>query len=744
VRGKGANGEKIGLHMDDYVAIAAASKTLEKISTVDEPLYGSFAGSTDLQLGGGVTKDFLALTGLQPVRGRAFTADEYDADARGPASVTMITWALWQEHFGGADSAVGSQLVLGGPLAVSAKIVGVLPRDFFFPETINQAPSFIVPSRVDARYLGNRNAYPSIIASVRPGYSFAQSEAEVGPILASVEKTVPGFGAGRTARFVSLRDSLFAQMQTPLLLLFIATACLLLLAWVNLAHLAAARATARGRELAIRAALGASRWRMARLMFAEAGVLSILGAIAGLAMGNAMFVAGLARTPKFAHVYRLLPVGLDTRVVAFTLALAALGMFALALWPAWRATRADVRSTLARTPGRARARWGVGGEALAIAGQAAFAVALVVTCALVVRTFVSMVTEDRGYDPAHVLLAGVQPPQTAKDEAPAVLAGRYRALVDELNRVPGIAAAATGNGVPGLTLPEGLVDDAGKRVQNVIAYQASSKMPATMGMRLEQGRLLTDDEAFSGAAVTVVDRTAADILWPGQSALGQTVHTSSARSLQVVGVLERVRVFFGADADPEGTVFITLDTNAANVVSRLMVAMRYDAARPPAPAQLAATVTHAMPGATWTGSAGMSSWERFVGQPRFLASSLGVLATLTVLLAGFGMLGVVSHLVSRRTREIGIRVALGADRGRVWRLVVRQAMLPAGIGVAIGLVLAFWSSTTVRAVISGVGPHDPLSFVLAAALTLVVGFFACVRPAMRASRIDPAITLRAE
>lgn len=725
------------VHADDFVAIAANARTLDAVSTLNGPYVGRFRDLADPLLGGGVSGNFLRLTGLVPPLGRTFRPDEYQRSESVPPVVTMLTWGFWQTAFGGATDVIGSRLELTGPPALSMEIVGVLPREFFYPEPINRPPVFIVPGALDPSYLGKRNVYPTVLARLRPEYTAAQAEAEITTILAGVERANPTFEQGRAARLFRLQDLLFRGVRTPLLLLFVATGCLLMLAWVNLSHLMQARNRARERDVAVSLALGAGRWRVVRQMTIETTLLTLLGSAAGLLIGSLLFSWGMAQTPEYSHIYRLIPSGLDARVVAFTIGLAVLGMMAIGIWPAWRASGRDVRASLVAAPDRRRG-WRIGGEALAIAGQSAFAVGLVVTCLLVVRSFIGLVTAERGFDPARVQLAGVEVP---RDE-PRARTQLYRRLIEELGRVPGVEAAATANGIPALTLPEAPMDENGKPIANVIAYQTSGKLAAAMDMRLEEGRLFDDNESFATAPVAVVDRSAADLMWPGQPALGRIVRLRGGRAAEVVGVIARVRPLTGDSI--RGTVLTSIDVASPAVSNRLTVALRFDDRQSPAAADLAAAARRADPRIVWRGTAGMSSWERTIGQPRFLASALGILAALTALMAGFGVLGVVSHVVSRRTREIGIRMALGADRAGVRLLIVRQALTPAAIGVTMGLVLAFWWSSSVRSVLIGIGPHDPWSFVIAAIATLLTVAAASVRPAMRASGIDPSRALRME
>ena len=724
------------LHADDYVAIKAQAKTLDAVSMPGGLYFGTFPGSEAPVLGYGVDADFLRLAGVQPVLGRLFTPEEYQASPAAPPAVAMITSGMWRRAFGGAREAIGKRFATAGATPQSVEIVGVLPPTFLYPESANEAPSFIVPHTLDERYLGRANVYPDILAHVRPGFSFEHVESEMQPLLAAVEHDHPAFEQGRRSRVYRLQDLLFRQMRTPLLLLSLATAALMLLAGVNLSYFAVARSRARDRDVAVRLALGASRWRVLRLHLAEATLLVVAGSLAGVMAGRLMHAWAMAETPEFSHIYRLIPGELGTRSMVLAIVLGGLALLGIGVVPAIRSVRRGDARSLADSSRTATGRRF--GERLTIAGQAAFSVGLVVACLLVVRSFVGLITADRGFDPASVRQVGLQVPRNT----PAARLDIYERLVAELGRVPGVAAVAAGNGIPSLTLPDAPVDAAGQRVPNVLLYQTSDRMPTVMGMRLDEGRLITEAEAFNASPVAVVDRGAAELMWPGQSAMGQLVHMRSGRVARVVGVLGRVRADYYGDS-PQGFVFVPLDPADEGAVARLSVVMRF-VGRPPTTALLAAAAGRVNPAITLGSVASLSSWERLLGQPRFLAATMGLLAALTAVLAAFGLLGVVNHFVTRRTREIGIRLALGADAARVRRLIISEALRPALAGVGAGLLLAFWWGSLVQSLLVGVGPHDPATFSVAALATLAVVAIAALGPAFRASRIDPASTLRTE
>jgi putative ABC transport system permease protein len=723
---------------DDFQAMLDHGRSLSAVSTLGWDYVGSYGDVPDVY-GAGVTSNFFDLTGIRPLLGRTFQPDEY-RDELDPPVVAMLTWPFWRQAFGGRADVVGHRLLLGGRRPLSMEIVGVLPREFFYPEAVNRAPDFLVPNVPSPRFLGDANYHPTVLARVKPGYSLAQAASELQPLATAVEHAVPAFERGRQVRLVTLQDELFRDVRTPLLLLFIATGSMLALACVNLAHLTGARSRTRAREFVVRRALGATRWQLARQVLVESALLCGLGAAAGVLVGQELYVWGMSKTPEFSPIYRLIPAGLDLRVVVFAAGTAAASLLAVGLWPAWRLGRGSLRADLAELPGRRRALL-VNGEALALAGQTAFAVGVVIISALAVRSFVLFAGQPRGFDPAHTSIASIRTPASEAADPPALLA-RFRDVVAALRGVRGVEAAAVANGIPALSLPERPVDPrTGAAVRSVIAYRTSGGLPQAMGMRLEAGRLFDDGEAFGAQPVAVVDRSAADALWPGRNPLGQAVHLRDGRAYTVVGVLARVNSSFYAQYAGEGTVLVTLDAASA---TRLLVAFRDDGRGAPARAALAAALTSVDPAMTLGRVGAMTSYERAIGQPRFLATALGLLGTLTALLAGVGVFGVVSHRIARRTREIGIRLALGASRISVRALVIRQALGPAAFGVAGGLVAAFWWSRTLRSVLVGVPPHDAWSFVGAGAGIFVVVALGSGWPARHASRINPVDTLRAD
>lgn len=723
-------------HADDFQAILDHGQAVSAVSTLGWDHVGSYGDVPDVY-GAGVSANFFDLTGIRPLLGRTFRPDEYQ-DELEPPVVAMLTWPFWRQAFGGRRDVVGQRLQLGGRRPLSMEIVGVLPREFFYPEVVNRAPDFIVPDSQSPRFLGNANYYPTVLARVKPGYSLAQAAAQLQPLAADVEHAAPSLGKGRQVRLVPLQDELFKNVRTPLLLLFIATGSMLALACVNLAHLAGARSRTRAREFVLRRALGATRWQLMRQFLLESALLCGLGGAGGVLVGEGLYGWGMSNTPEFSPIYRLVPAGLDLRVVLFATGLAIASLMAVGLWPTWRLGRGN-RSDLAELPGRRRGFFR--GETLAIAGQTAFAVGVIIVSSLTVRSFLVFADKPRGFDPVHTEIVSIRVPASEAGD-PAALLGRFRDVVGTLSQVHGVVAAAVANGIPAQNLPEVPVDPATSTpIRTVIAYRTSGDFVQAMGMHLDAGRLYTDAEAFSGAPVAVVDRSAAAALWPGRNPLGQLVHLRDGRAYTVVGVLGRVSSSFYDEYAARGTVLVTLDRASA---TRLLAVLRNDSRRSLDRDALAAALARVDPAIKLGRVSTMTSYERAIGQPRFLAAALGLFGGLTALLAGIGILGVVSHRVATRTREIGIRLALGASRIGVRSLVVRQALAPAAFGIAGGLVAAFWWSKTLRSVLVGVPPHDAWSFVGAGLGTLVIVALGSGWPARHASRINPVETLRAE
>jgi len=365
-----------------------------------------------------------------------------------------------------------------------------------------------------------------------------------------------------------------------------------------------------------------------------------------------------------------------------------------------------------------------------------------VTAGLVLRSFDAVRSVPHGFAPASFqwLPIALSPSVTEERALDA-----YRQIADAVSDAPGLESDVLAD-VPmvGTTMGPLLLDTMSGAGPRITSRRVGPRALDVMRLHLEEGRWLDAREALvAPAMVAVVDRRAADLLWPGLPALGRTLLDEQRRAYSVIGVVSTLSMFFYGDpaAPAGGTVFLPVSLAAA---SDLRLIVRWTTIAPPRPEAIDLIVAAAVPGASSPGPTAFSRYERAIGQPRFLAVVLGSLGVVTVFLAVFGLFGVVSHAVARRTREIGIRMALGATRPRVRAEVIGQALMPAAFGIVAGVVAAWWWTGSLKTVLTRIDPHDPVTFVAAAAGTVVVALAGCIIPARRASRVDPVVALRAE
>jgi hypothetical protein len=370
--------------------------------------------------------------------------------------------------------------------------------------------------------------------------------------------------------------------------------------------------------------------------------------------------------------------------------------------------------------------------------QAAFTVAVLATGVLTVKSFAVLVLQPRGFDPAEISLIPIRLPAVLVSDSGLMLS-TYRQLVEGIGRVPGVAAAAVSASVPGLLTSGSIIDEvSGKPIDNLWVHRVGAGFAAVAGLRLETGRFFVDEEAYGGAGVAIVDRRTADRLWPGDDPLGRTLRERNGRVSRVVGVVSTVSQTFRKDVPQPGLVLTPLAASeyTLTLVARFhghppMAAIRDVARRIDTRLVVGAPATHA-------------TYERFVGQPRFLATSVGGLGALAAILVASGVFAVASHAVLRRRRELAVRIALGATPTGVRALVLRHAIVPALLGIVCGLTAAFWWSIGLESVLLGVNPRDWSAYVAAGLLALLAISTGVAVPAARASRVDPAVTLRSE
>ena len=719
------------LHLPDAVRAEAGHQGFAAIGDFNGPIdVGRIGSASESSLSYSVSRGYLSALGVQPVVGRSFRSDEYTRDHH--AGVALITYALWQSSFGGRADVVGQRVTFAGARGHSYDVVGVLPRDFFFPDATNEQPAVLIPGALDpTQTRANVVIWP--LVRLRDGVSAAAAIAEMQAIVTNVERDFPAYEQGRRVELIPLRDAVFGRVRAPLLMLLAATMSVLLLASANLAHLVMARLRARSREVGIRLAIGASRWRVARQLIIEALVLFAAGGAAALLIASALSRLVVFYMPPVLRTYRIVPATLGWRVVGFAMGLAAGVAVLSALVPAIRASREDVRATLQGATAGGGSRF-VRSDAVLIFAQTAVGIALLVTGLLIVRSFATLAGRPLGFSPDRVRTLGLEFPEAmASDPAGVLLTQRhvYEALKA---RMP----VALVDGIPGMHLSTAVSrPDLDLRRPPVNAWPASGTFFEVFGLRLVRGRLYTDEEAFSNAAVVVIDQRAADLLWPGVDPLGRSVREVGGTMRTVVGVVQTVRTDLAGRDFQKGGAFVPFAKPRFYII-----AYRAESAAPQSN-ELAALVAAVAPGVRVT-TRPLQVFERQLGQPRFLALLLGALGVLAVVLTLVGVLGVVNHEVVRRTKEIGIRAALGPDPRRIRRIVLSGALVPAFLGGLLGLSASLWLTEALRALLYGLSPHDPAVYAITLAVMLLTVLVGSVGPASRAARVDPMIALRAE
>ncbi|HEX6323567.1 MAG TPA: ABC transporter permease [Vicinamibacterales bacterium] len=679
---------------------------------------------------GGATPEALQTFGVRPIIGRTFRPKEYP-----DAPVALITYGFWQQEFGGRSDIVGQQFRLVGARPKIFEIVGVLPRDFVLPDFNNKPPIAIVPTDVDRKAALRPNYVAVPFGLLKPGVSIQQAATEVQRALDEVQRSSPAFGRGpRQAVVVPLRDALFRQVRRPLLMLLSIAALVALLAAANLAHLFLARGVGRARELATRQALGASRARLVRLLVIEAAMIAAAGWAGAMMLGRSLRDAILAVLPETVHVYRSAYTPLDGRVMAAIALCAAAALIIFGVLPALLAVRANLRGAMADGQG---ARHRVSRHMLVLA-QTGTAVAVVLTALLLAATFTRLASQSLGYEPRGVTAVSMLTSGPFQQDTEA-----FRRVNLEMRRqIEAVVGrpVAMANGMPGQTWPIGLGrPDQETRAYPTVGYPVSAEFFDVFQIRPVRGRLMTREESITAAPVVVIDERAAHLAWPGQDPIGRELRDTEGTVRTVIGVVGALQTHLFSERFQDATAFVPLWAPQRRFVTWYWRGESTPAQRL-AIRQAAASL---VPRST-ADIEPLRLFKRQLDQPRFLATLLGALAALAIALTVVGLYGVVSHGVAQRTREMGIRIALGAETMGIARLIVLQALRPAALGVALGLAASLWWTETLRAMLHGVSPHDWRVFAAAGILVLLLVAVACLLPVRRATRVDPLIALKAE
>jgi putative ABC transport system permease protein len=686
-----------------------------------------------------VSPEFFSLLGVAPVMGRTFSAEEGVA---GRDQVVVLSHELWQRQFGSDTGIVGKQIIVEG---LPYTVVGVMPRGFSFPKTKAEVWTPLALARTkDAE--GGR--YLAVVARLKSGVTLEKARQDMQRAAEINARARPNFDEGWSAEVTPMLEDATEDVRRPLWVLLASVGFLLLIACANVANLLLMRGAGRMREMAVRATLGAGRWRMLRQLLIESLLLSFAGMAAGLIFAQVGLHSLLALIPQGAPLPRSEPVAIDERVLLFTFTTSLLTAMLFGVVPAVRLSRVDLQNALKQ----GLLQGGVGGHQILrrsfVVAEVALALLLSVGAGLMLRSFGRLVAVDPGFDPEHVVTMQISlAPSKYQDD---LKRSQYvEHILTEVRNVPGVRAAGSIHFLP---LTERI---SGSCFEPAGGPAPTAKSPVseflivspgyfeTMGIPRIKGRDFEERDNFTAQPVAIVNHAFVEHYFPGQDVLGKQLQVcwSFDKPVEIVGVVADARQGELQRA-PTATIFLA-NSQAPMYFASVVVRASGD------PRQIARGAEEAVhrvdPGQAVSDVRTMESvFSDSVSSPRFQAVLLLVFAGLAVALAVIGVYGVVSYTVSERTNEIGIRMAMGAGGRDIARLVLHEALTLAILALAIGLAASLALSRVLRTLLFEVTPTDPVTLGLVCGVILAVSALAAVLPARKATRVDPMAALRYE
>lgn len=688
--------------------------------------------------GAAVSVNFFDTLGIKPLYGRAFTSEEGKTNS---PSVLILSHKLWQQKFAGDQSVIGKTIKTANG---STTIIGIMPPDFRYP----YFAQVWTPMAQDSSEMQNRaNRYFAITGRIKTGQTFATAQAEIKTIAARLEADFPQTNKNISAQIIPLRETISGRVRGSLLILLGAVGFVLLIACANVASLLLAQAESRRKEMAIRMAIGASRWRLIRQLLTESLLLALTGGSLGLLFslwGVEVLVKLLPQ--RYSPAFQTLDVGIDKTVMLFALLASILTGIIFGLIPAWQSSRSDVNKAL-KESGRGSEGRHQRARSILVVAEVALALVLLAGAGLLVQSFARLQQVGLGFDQRNLLTMNVSVPfsRYPNNEARTRL---YKQLIDQLSQTPGVENIALTCGVPFgyLAFPFNIEANPIPSGDAVVRYDSINPdyfkaLKATM----IAGREFTESDNVKSPKVAIINEALARQFFAEQEPIGQSIsinYLGSRIRCEIVGIVASLKQDnLQEPASPQ--IYMPYAQIPWLGTALVIRAKGINASSLKTEAQSAIwAVDKDQPGSK--GETLEESLGKLIEEPRLYTILLGSFAALALLLAGIGIYGVISYSVAQRTHEIGIRLALGAQKHDIRKLLIGQTMRPVSIGIMIGLGAALALTRLLQSLLFGIGATDLLTFISVGLILAGVALIACWMPARRATKTDPMIALRHE
>jgi len=741
-----ATSQRVGLHSPsypDFLDWRKQSRTVLQMAALNNRAFNLSGVAQPESIDGyAVSPNTLSMLGVRPILGRDFLPSE---EAPGTAPVVLLSYALWQSHLGADPDAVGKNVTLDGR---SFTIIGVLPPNF----RLDEKTDAIAPIGVWAADMMDRGdrGDMEVLGRLAPGSTFQQARAELDTIAVNLQKSYPIQNADIGINVTTLRDQLVGDARPAILVLFGAVIFVLLIACVNIANLFLVRGAARSKEIAVRQACGADRNRIIRQMLTESFLLASIGGAFGILVG-ALGIVGLKHLVS-TDMFRGLTITIDRSVMLFSAAVIVLVAIAFGLVPAWQASQTQVQETLkegGRSATSSVAQHRLRGV-LATA-ETALALVLLVGAGLMMKSMYRLLQVDPGFRPERVLTMEINL-RSAQYSKPGAALNFWQQTLDRVRAVPGVETAALGTVLPlsgnhnrsDLTI-EGMPTPNPGQFPHPDYHIVSADYTSVLGIPLMRGRNFTDADTDTAPQVALINATMARRFWPNDDAIGKRFHWGHPDDKQpwftIIGIVGDTKLY-GLANPSRLEVYVPVQQDRATDMS-LVLRSATD------PASLTSSIRDAVAGVdkdqpVFNVHTMKELVDDSVSTPHITLVLLGLFSALALALAAIGIYGVISYSVQQRTHEIGIRMALGAQRSNVLRLVVGHGVKLAAVGIVIGVAVALGLMRLLTTLLFGVGANDPITFAAASVVLLLVALAACYIPARRAIAVDPMVALRYE